>query len=254
MDIHPPSKFKEPCFIFSIIIHLTKNLQCCKVWDPLLGDIRYCWITKRCENQANRNNCSVFRVLWCSVFLEVKGFMVYWTTHTTSVMSEEFLRLFRRSVNAVCARRLVTHPCPTLCDPTDRSPPGSFVREDSLGENTGVGCHAFLQGVFPTRDWTQVSGIAGGFFPSWATREAHWIRTTFSFCNIGQGLPPRSRSQSSAFSHEGLGASASRLTSFSLLSLWSRSVLLLTCHPLSLWAAFASVFDNLCSQVIQRWF
>ena len=29
------------------------------------------------------------------------------------------------------------------------SPPGSPVR--SLGENTGVGCHALLQGVFPTQ-------------------------------------------------------------------------------------------------------
>ena len=28
---------------------------------------------------------------------------------------------------------------------------------DSPGENTGVGCHALLQGTFPTRDWTQVS-------------------------------------------------------------------------------------------------
>ena len=31
------------------------------------------------------------------------------------------------------------------------SPPGSSVREDSPGENTGVGCHALLQGIFPTQ-------------------------------------------------------------------------------------------------------
>ena len=34
--------------------------------------------------------------------------------------------------------------CPTLCDPIDGSPPGSPIR-DSLGKNTGVGCHFLLQ-------------------------------------------------------------------------------------------------------------
>ena len=35
---------------------------------------------------------------------------------------------------------------------------------DFPGKNTGVGCHAFLLGIFPTRDQTQLSHIAGGFF------------------------------------------------------------------------------------------
>ena len=35
---------------------------------------------------------------------------------------------------------------------------------DSPGQNTGVGCHALLQGIFPTRDQIQVSHIASGFF------------------------------------------------------------------------------------------
>ena len=33
----------------------------------------------------------------------------------------------------------------------DCSLPGSSVRADSPGENTGVGCHALLQGIFPTQ-------------------------------------------------------------------------------------------------------
>ena len=44
---------------------------------------------------------------------------------------------------------LVTQSCPTLCNPMDCSPPGSPVHEDSPGKNTGVGCHALLQGIFP---------------------------------------------------------------------------------------------------------
>ena len=41
--------------------------------------------------------------------------------------------------------------CPTLCDPMDSGPPGSSVHGDSPGENTGVGCCALLQGIFPTQ-------------------------------------------------------------------------------------------------------
>ena len=33
----------------------------------------------------------------------------------------------------------------------DCSPPGSSVHGDFPGKNAGVGCHAFLQGVFPTQ-------------------------------------------------------------------------------------------------------
>ena len=36
--------------------------------------------------------------------------------------------------------------CPTLCNLMDCSPPGSSVYGNSPGKNTGVGCHAFLQG------------------------------------------------------------------------------------------------------------
>ena len=38
---------------------------------------------------------------------------------------------------------------PTLCNTVDCSPPGSSVHRDSPGKNTGVGCHALLQGIFP---------------------------------------------------------------------------------------------------------
>ena len=46
---------------------------------------------------------------------------------------------------------LVAQSCPTLCDPMDYSPAGSSVYGDSPGKNTGVGCHALLQGIFPTQ-------------------------------------------------------------------------------------------------------
>ena len=43
---------------------------------------------------------------------------------------------------------------------------------NSPGQNTGVGSLSLLQGIFLPRDRAQVSHIAGGFFTSWATREA----------------------------------------------------------------------------------
>ncbi|XDC61335.1 hypothetical protein R6Z07M_012517 [Ovis aries] len=36
-----------------------------------------------------------------------------------------------------------------VCDPVDFSPPCLFP-SDSPGKHTGVGCHALLQGIFPT--------------------------------------------------------------------------------------------------------
>ena len=39
----------------------------------------------------------------------------------------------------------------TVCHPMECSPPGSSVYGDSPGKNTGVGCHALLQGIFLTQ-------------------------------------------------------------------------------------------------------
>ena len=111
---------------------------------------------------------------------------------------------------------LILSVCLTICDPMDRNLPGSSVHEDAPGKNTGMGCHALLQGIFPTqglrpdllhcrwilyhlshqgsprilewvaypfsrgfswsRSWTGVSCIAGRFFTSWATRETPKVR------------------------------------------------------------------------------
>ena len=46
---------------------------------------------------------------------------------------------------------LVAHLCPTLFDTMDCSPPGSSIHGDFPGKDTGVGCHAFPQGIFPTQ-------------------------------------------------------------------------------------------------------
>ena len=44
---------------------------------------------------------------------------------------------------------LIAQLCLTLCDPIDRSPPGSSVHE-IFHENTGVGSRSLSQGIFLT--------------------------------------------------------------------------------------------------------
>ena len=119
---------------------------------------------------------------------------------------------FNNPPNNMVVLCLVTQSCLTLCDPMDCSLLSSSVSGDSPGKNTGVGCHALFQGIFPTqgsnpglphcrwilyhlshkasprilewvvmpssrrsswpRNQTGVSCIAGGFFTIWATRDA----------------------------------------------------------------------------------
>ena len=51
-------------------------------------------------------------------------------------------------------------------------PPGLYSPWNSPDQNTEVGSLYLIQGSSQPRDRTQVSYIAGGFFTSWATREA----------------------------------------------------------------------------------
>ena len=64
----------------------------------------------------------------------------------------------------MCAKLLQS--CPILCYSMDCNLPGSCLW-DSPGKNTGIGCHALLQGISQLRDWTLVSGTAGRVFTIW---------------------------------------------------------------------------------------
>ena len=61
----------------------------------------------------------------------------------------------------------VTQSCPTLWDPKDYTVHG--ILQARILEWVAL---PFSRGSFQPRDRTQVSGIAGRFFTSWATREA----------------------------------------------------------------------------------
>ena len=75
---------------------------------------------------------------------------------------------------------LVTQSCPTLCNPMAYSPPGSSVHGDSPGKNSGVACHALLQGNLPNLGIDQVSHMVGGFFYLLSHQGSpEWIRLVF---------------------------------------------------------------------------
>ena len=50
-----------------------------------------------------------------------------------------------------CVHARLLQSCPTLCDPMDCSSPGSSLHGILQIKNIGVGCHALLQGFFPTQ-------------------------------------------------------------------------------------------------------
>ena len=71
-----------------------------------------------------------------------------------------------------CAVFLVAQLCPTLCDPMDCSPPGSSVH--GILQARILEWAAVSRGSSRSRDRTQVSHVAGGFFTIWTTMEAPW--------------------------------------------------------------------------------
>ena len=66
----------------------------------------------------------------------------------------------------VCVCVLVAQLCPTLCDPMDYSLPGSCVNETLQARIVEWIAILFSRGSSQSRDQTQVSCIAGGFFTS----------------------------------------------------------------------------------------
>ena len=82
------------------------------------------------------------------------------------------------------------------CDPMDFSPPVSSVHEDFPGKNTGVGCCALFQGIFPTQGLNlHLLHCRRIFLPTKPRWEAHYqqshhvISSGFT-CLISESLCP----------------------------------------------------------------
>ena len=109
---------------------------------------------------------SLFEILMACMLEYLSSMFIFFKIFSLCASSWKFsIALFTSLMILVLAMLcLVAQSCPTLCNPMDCSPTGFSVHGDSLSKYTTVGCHALLQGVFPTQDLTQVSHIAGRFF------------------------------------------------------------------------------------------
>ena len=77
---------------------------------------------------------------------------IFWTRgsnpHLLCLLHRQMDSLPLHHLSVLC---LVAQSCPTLCSPMDCNPTGFSVYGDSPGKNTGMGCHAPLQGIFSTQ-------------------------------------------------------------------------------------------------------
>ena len=161
--------FFFPVFFFSL--SLPPSLSFCTCHQPFSGLFP----------QLPLDFLSVLHTVYLKVFLK------YCLKHLRNFMIlNPFLKVFLeiRPILEFYSWRLhdfirvndwvkVTQSRPTLCDPMDYTVHGS--------QNTQVGSHALLPGSSQPRVWTQVSHVAGGFFTSWATREAPLWRPRYDF-------------------------------------------------------------------------
>ena len=118
--------------------------------------------------------------------------LIYSCTHTTliwllslTVLFQHYVGYFGSSASPykLYYQFVESESCPVVSDslwPHELCSPWN-----SPGQNTGVGSLSLLQGIFPPRNWTWVSWIAGRFFTNWAIRETlSLLRSTKQLAGI----------------------------------------------------------------------
>ena len=100
-----------------------------------------------------QHHSSKASILWSSAFFMVQLSHPYMTTGKTTALTRWNFAGSNRYISdmLIPVLCLVAQLCPIHGNPMDCSSPGSSVHGDSPGKNTGVGCHALLQGIFPTQ-------------------------------------------------------------------------------------------------------
>ena len=114
-------------FLFPVSCHYLSSFDLCLL-SGLGGLLSSCWITDL-TFQRFKN------------FLPAKEYVKAVYCHPA----------YLTYMQSTCMHAKSLQSCPTLCDPVDCSLPGSSVHGFSSGKNTGVGCSALLQGIFPTQ-------------------------------------------------------------------------------------------------------
>ena len=127
------------------------------------------------NSSHNRSWPTVWKiVILLSMYSWCDSMILYKPSH----FSSHFVHLFL-NVCTYWALEWVSESYSVMSD--SLRPHGLNSLWNSPGQDTGVGSFSLHQGIFPT----QVSHIAGGFFASWATREAQEYWSGLSIASTG---------------------------------------------------------------------
>ena len=131
------------------------------IWATISSRSCFCWLNRASPSSAAKNIISLISVLtiwWCpcvELSLWYHSPSLCPTTNAEDAEVEQFYEDLQDILELTPKKDvlffIVTQSCSTLCDTMDCSPPGSSVHGYSPGKNTGMGCHALLQGIFPTQ-------------------------------------------------------------------------------------------------------
>ena len=127
---------------------------------------------------------------WLSFFFSFLHGNPLWCTEQTSLSAPEALSF----TTVICAQR-----CPTLCDPMDRSPPGSSVQGIIQARILEWVAMPSFRGIFLTQGSTPGLLHCRQILYHWATRETHncpgvvnnvsdWKAECTSFWNLVLGI------------------------------------------------------------------
>ena len=127
---------------------------------------------KKTTNVDDPAHCLAHGECMLSLFNHVQLFATPWTvTHHTPLSMgfsrQEYWSRLPRPLSGNLPNTEIKPRSPAMqADSLLPEPPGK-------PKKTGVGSLSFWRWSSQPRNWTGVSCIAGGFFTSWATREAH---------------------------------------------------------------------------------
>ena len=128
-------------------------------WEPtLMTSFKLCNVCKNSVSKIRSHSCLEIRT--SASFFGGEG---HKSIHNTTRGC--LAGLSNHSVTLIVK---VTQSCLTLCDPMDFTVHG--ILQAKILEWVAIPCH---KGSSQPRDRSQLSCIAGGFFTSWATREAY---------------------------------------------------------------------------------
>ena len=114
-------------------------------------------------------SCSSVNILWPLFGQREIRNIIFNLYHTRAGFFLIFSSLFHRKTDFT-HHEWVSESCSVMSD--SLQPHGLYSLSNFSGQNIGVGSLSLLQGIVPIQSSNQVSHLAGGFFTSWATREA----------------------------------------------------------------------------------